>query len=580
MPLAGTRETRVGMSYAKDPMYKYAQLLCNTQKNILTESKQDLFNEPKATFRHEMAKETMRNMFLENCYDANDPKYRDPDEIKDMLEMMDEQYINDVNALLEFSAPADWNPAVGMTLPMHKNIMMNMVYDKGAVQKVVARSPKFTETMEIRLLRAADGSEYDMFLEQDKLTDAIDQSVPVKTFEISLPSNGTENIVEELGGGALDSLDIIETYISAVLIKDVWFEAGKTLPNEDGYVDGSGIAAETGQKHDVWVRTEIRMQPNFGGYERAVIYPLTIKYDYYDESKGEVIIKEQKMQITATMDKNIITINDNFGQCTKVRLNARLDTSNAMVNTASATWKAKSTLIEIGTSVPIGTTISPVELKDVAAMYDVNQVTKYMSLFKSIMCNYKDDKVKRNLDISWVTMDERSKAFCHYDFRPRQGYALDHPEWRHKTFMDKLDRLVSKMLQVLNDPNMTVTVFGDPDTVRRIGPTTYDYKAPDSIGQVELDFTKSVITSDKRTYQFIGSDKLRNSNDLVIILCPHNSNRIVYRIYDYQMYVSNEIRDVINPALPSIHAFERWRFFEYQPVQGRVTLLNNGIDDL
>jgi hypothetical protein len=136
------------------------------------------------------------------------------------------------------------------------------------------------------------------------------------------------------------------------------------------------------------------------------------------------------------------------------------------------------------------------------------------------------------------------------------------------------------MLQVLNDPNMTVTVFGDPDTIRRIGPTTYEYKTPDSIGQVELDYTKGVITSDKRTYQFIGSDKMRGRQDLIVILCPHNSQRIVYRIYDYQMYVSNEIRNINNPALPAIHAFERWRFFEYQPVQGKVHLLNNGLEDL
>ena len=89
-----------------------------------------------------------------------------------------------------------------------------------------------------------------------------------------------------------------------------------------------------------------------------------------------------------------------------------------------------------------------------------------------------------------------------------------------------------------------------------------------------------VVTSDKRTYHFMGSDKMRGRQDLIVILCPHNSQRIVYRIYDYQMYVSNEIRNIQNPALPAIHAFERWKFFEYQPVQGKVHLLNNGIEDL
>jgi hypothetical protein len=40
------------------------------------------------------------------------------------------------------------------------------------------------------------------------------------------------------------------------------------------------------------------------------------------------------------------------------------------------------------------------------------------------------------------------------------------------------------------------------------------------------------------------------------------------------MYVSNEIRNAKNPALPALHAFERFLFKEYQPVQGRVKILN------
>ena len=40
------------------------------------------------------------------------------------------------------------------------------------------------------------------------------------------------------------------------------------------------------------------------------------------------------------------------------------------------------------------------------------------------------------------------------------------------------------------------------------------------------------------------------------------------------MYMSNEIRNADNPALPAIHAFERWKFTEFQPVQGRIKIVN------
>ena len=36
-----------------------------------------------------------------------------------------------------------------------------------------------------------------------------------------------------------------------------------------------------------------------------------------------------------------------------------------------------------------------------------------------------------------------------------------------------------------------------------------------------------------------------------------------------------------NYALPAIHAFERWKFVEYQPVQGRIAIKNpTGLVDI
>jgi hypothetical protein len=140
--------------------------------------------------------------------------------------------------------------------------------------------------------------------------------------------------------------------------------------------------------------------------------------------------------------------------------------------------------------------------------------------------------------------------------------------------MDALDTHVTYLLQVLNDPNMTISVFGRPDLIRKITPTEYTYETPANIGPATLDFKKTVVSSDNRVYQFISSDKLRDNNNMIVVLCPKNTDRIVYRIYDYQMYVSNEIRNAKNPALPAIHAFERFKTVEYQPVQGRLQILN------
>ena len=73
--------------------------------------------------------------------------------------------------------------------------------------------------------------------------------------------------------------------------------------------------------------------------------------------------------------------------------------------------------------------------------------------------------------------------------------------------MDHLDTKVTELLQVYNDENVTVTIFGRPELIRKITPKDYQYVTPSSIGPVQLDFVKTVVTSDKRTYQFISTSK-------------------------------------------------------------------------
>ena len=50
--------------------------------------------------------------------------------------------------------------------------------------------------------------------------------------------------------------------------------------------------------------------------------------------------------------------------------------------------------------------------------------------------------------------------------------------------------------------------------------------------------------------------------------------RVEYRLYDYQFYVSDEMRKDRNCRLPAIHSFERFKFEEYRPIEGKIKVLN------
>ena len=579
MPIVGERiNTKVvGNSYSRDPMYSYAKAFKECAESILNESGLDIFDEPKRVYRSASSQEAMKRFFVENSYDENNTTLT-PEEKQDIVECQEQQFVNDMEALNEHAVLPEYNPIVGMALPIHKLILMNMVFDKGAIQKVTAVSPKFTISLERRILVTPAGVEIDMFAQQNEMTDAINNTAPFKEIELKLPETGTTDILYALGGTAnLDNI-AISTFISAVNIGKVLYEVGDILPNEDGYVTPDGEVAEEEQTVDTWIRTNIKFNPNYGGpnhLERIVMQPLTWTVKEKDATTGEVAEVQKVDTISASMNKNVVTTTSLTGNIGKVRLKTRLDTSNAMLETCSVKWKVDTELVEIDTSIPINTTISPEEVKDLAALYQVNQLTKLMGLFKTALANYKDDTILAGLNEDYEVMSARRKTKGSFDFKPRAGYALDHVEWRHKTFFDYLDSEVTKLLQVWNDPNVTVAIFGDPDLIRKITPKEYTYQAPQAIGPVELTYTQTVVNaSDKRVYNLLGSDKLRGSDDLIVILNPRNTDRIMYRIYDYQMYCSNEIRNSSNPALPAIHCFERFKFLPYQSVQGRITILN------
>ena len=570
MPVVGTRRSAstMGNGYANDSINSFAKAFVECAKDILNEGV-DLFTDPQRALTLRPTRDALRNFFVENCCDPNEFMKTDPSHAPALIESAEndanELFLNDLEGIQEHTNLGAYNPVIGMTFPMHKNIMMNNVFDKGAIPKFVAREPKFTISMESRILVTPTGEEIDMWKEQYKMRDAIDSAAPRVEVEMTLPqTEGATDVLAAVNGAAGDNLSI-DTYISAVKVA-LYLEDGDINP-ETGVAHSGGAGSV-----DCWIPVRMRFTPSYGEIDRVMAEEFTLKSKALDG--GEVKPTVLKDVLTGYMRNNKFMLASSTGVVKAVKLNARLDTSSANLATCSVRWKTRTDIVEIPSAIPINTTVSPEEVKDLGALYNVNQLSKILSLMKTALGEYKDGSIKKELDVSFQNMAAESKFATTFDFAPRAGYALDHVEWRHKTFMDYLDSVATGLYQVLNDPNMTVTVFGSPELVRKITPTEYTYQTPSNIGPVELDFTKTVVTSDKRVYQFVSTDKLRGNPNLIIVLCPRNTDRIVYRIYDYQMYVSNEIRNFANPALPAIHGFERWKFVEYQPVQGRIKILN------
>ena len=386
MPIGRTDKTSfVGNSFMRDPMDAYSKSFIELSKNILNESTIDIFEEPKKILNRPNTREALKEFFCENFMDENpaDP-FNTPEFIEDQRAMMEQQFENDAQAVNEHAVMADYNPVIGLTFPVHKNILMNMVFDKGAIQKVVAEGPKFTLSMEIRILVDTNGNEIDMFTEQNKMTPAIDASNPVHHIEITLPEIQTTDVLAMCGGTKLDSLSI-KTHISMIQIEKIYVKAGDIKPDENGVVRPDGpIATADDEKEytNVWFPTNLEFKPGYNQYERTFNAPVEL---LVRTSATETETK--KDILSGTMDHNKFNILSGTGVVKKVMLDAELDTSNAMLDTCSVKWDVDTKLVEIPNAIPLNVTISPEEVKDLAALYQVNQLTKIMGLMKTTLAN-------------------------------------------------------------------------------------------------------------------------------------------------------------------------------------------------
>lgn len=564
MPVLGQKPKYQG--YVDESMKSFAQTFKDLNNQIMTEGA-DLLMQPQMSLMNESVNASLKNFFVENSF------YQDenmsPAEVQDNISMMEAQYDNDRDAVLEYATMGGYNPVIGLTFPMHKLLLMNCIFDNGkGIEKCVAKSPKFTITMENRYLVKPDGTKLDLSIDQLKLTDAINSTRPEVPIELTLPEKGTTNILEKINGiEGTDNLSI-DTRVAAVKV---------SIKYKKGDVDSTGkeITDETETKDD-WIPVNIEFKPSYNNqFQRSFIYTVDFSncpYEIESEVKTDTL--------TGTMHNNRITIAAMSGQTggtpviKAVRILAKKDASNGLLETCTTTWESTTTLVEIENATPINVPISSEEIKDVGALYNVNQLTMTMGMINDVLKNYKDDTIRNGLDRSWENLPKNQKRIDKFDFMPREGYAFDNPEWRNKGFMDILDTHITKLLQVLNDPNVSVSIYGATDLIRKVQPIKYDFQTPSAIGPVELEYERTVVTSNRRVYNFMSTQKLNDREDFIVILRPRNTNRIIYRIYDYQMFVSNEIRNAKYYTLPAVSAYERFKFMEYQPVQGKFLILN------
>ncbi len=147
MATVGTRPIKDrAKSYENDPLRSYAESFFNVVRD-LSDQGVELYTEAARAYSNPTYRDQLKDFFIKESYSSLD--LTTPEAIEEHVNDMEALFLNDVEGVMtEATNMATVNPMIGFSVPMHKLILMNMVFDKGGIPKVVANAPQFTITME------------------------------------------------------------------------------------------------------------------------------------------------------------------------------------------------------------------------------------------------------------------------------------------------------------------------------------------------------------------------------------------------------------------------------------------------
>jgi len=372
MPSVGIRKSPSMGNFSKDPMYAYAASFCDVQKNILRESQVDYAMEPQRALAFKGNVDALKSFFIENSV-IGDSKTITQEEYQDQLDMMSEAFQNDIQAVRENAVAgiASWNPMIGLSLPMHKYLMLNTVFAQ-AVPRFVAKAPAWTESIETRYMVSPTGEKIDIANQQNqiyRIWRSANQPVEVP---VALPELQSIDILDKYFSVSRVSHNLsVATHISAILVED-FAKAGDTVvtmtQGTDGYEFTEAEATADG-KALVWKPWKAEFTPGYGDANRIIVSPVDILVTTDGTEATETAVHDT---IFASQRENMFEINSTSGAVKAVKIWARYDASSRTRKTPRVEWGEKTIFVQVPENDGITVPVTPEEVKDIGALYGIN----------------------------------------------------------------------------------------------------------------------------------------------------------------------------------------------------------------
>lgn len=462
----------------------------------------------------------------------------------------------------EASSVANLEPIVALTYPILKKVYLENVY-KDMLQVIIADKPLVNIAYERKFLKDVQGNKYwlpDIFYD-DSYRTIMNASIgrPVTAKVYPLTSNApiaALNILKE-SGGTLEHNDALNYDFC---IKN----ATVTVPNDS---DGEDVTVE------------VNIFPN--------MHTKTFNHTIEVPSKKSDSTEMVTAVILGNFDPYSGVVNlTAVGPIKSIQFGGHLSNANNDT-TVELDRQRFDEQIEIPEQERLNTGLTIERIKDEKALAGIDTTGDLVVDMSEVLSQAKDSNTKNFFEDSFnrckntpnfkpMGYDIQFAWEVNFPLGKASDFLEPESKWRSTQVRYYIERTLSLMKQQLKNSGIMFCISANPFVIDLLTATDNDVRwlvdNDTKIGGVKLDYKFGVMTISGTRCHIISTMKESIQKGLRIVAYATTDTLITYRQYDYTFNIENNYRNSKTPNTPNIMATQRYRNFEFLPLQGEFAI--------
>lgn len=512
--------------------------------------------------------EALSEAYKENLLgDVIQESFNDP--YMDLLpQKLEQLYENTAGELLESAYIGQYNPVVGVSLPILKKNFLTC-HSKDIVMTEVPTKSLIRVNFERKFLKDKEGNKYyipEIFYDETYRT-VSDKTRGKRVTDKWYGATGTEatEVTKDSEAIRIQDLNVLEA-------------SGGSLSTRDSLGRDFGITAVKMVVGEEVKEIAVDIRQNFGA-NNTFTYTVESK----DEAKSTVV----KDLIVGQVDPyyGTVSVSCTGGKIVAIQFGGHLSNENNLESLEiDGERETLDWAIPEGERFNTGITLE--KIKDMKALFNRDVTADIISDMSTVATQFEDSNVIGFLDQSFEKWKNRKELPFGYkdgfvevgefSCQPPTGTFATPSQWISTELKFTINQLLNELKDKLKTKEVIFIAYGHPSNISLIQEdVNWVIDEGQKVGGVELDYRFGVMTPNGNRVHVISTLKVAKEKGIRFVLQPTTKDTFTFKHYKYSFNIENSYRNPLTPLTPNVMVTSRYLTTEVLPIQGSLELKNN-----